>query len=137
MSHPRQQRVVDSVLKNAGANAADANVDAVYAPFDGFISNVYKDQVSGPAGSAEIIDIHKNGTTIFATATKITTADGGVVRTYSALTSNQVAKGDRITMDIDQAGSGTPGENASVHIRFSAFRVENDAVTNVAPSALK
>jgi len=135
MSHPRQLNTADLQLINAGAAAADNNVDVAVVPFDGFIVNIYKDQVGGPAGSAEIIDVHKNGTTIFSTATKITTAAGGTTRTYSPLSSMLVSAGDRLTMDIDQAGSGTPGEGVSVHIRVQRDRPLGDT-TNLSPAQL-
>lgn len=136
MSHPRHQNTVDLMLQAAGAAAADNNVAVVRVPFDGFIQNIFKGEIAGPTGADEVLDLNKNGTTVFAAAGKITTADGTVNKTYSALTSGAevVSEGDELSLDIDSTG-GTPGEGVYVGVRISRTRT-NAGVTNVAPETL-
>lgn len=71
-----------------------------------------------PVGSSAIFDVHKNGTTIFTTqANRPTVADGantsGKVTNMNTTTWND---GEFMTVDIDQAGSGTPGADLVVQI---------------------
>ena len=73
---------------------------------------------TAPTGSAIILDIHKNGVTIFTTqANRPTIAaaanDSGEV-TNMDLTA--VVKGDYLTLDIDLIGSTVPGQNLTILI---------------------
>lgn len=76
---------------------------------------------TAPAGAAIIVDVNKNGTTIFTTAAnRPTIADGansggpGVAPDVSTL-----AAGDYLTVDIDQVGSGTAGSDLTVCVIVS------------------
>lgn len=68
---------------------------------------------TAPQGANLIVDINKNGTTIFTTRPEIdagqTTDDNNHVISVTAL-----ATGDILTVDIDQVGSTTPGSNLTV-----------------------
>jgi len=66
-----------------------------------------------PTGAAIIVDIHKNGTTIFTTQDNrptiaISANDSGEVTNMNVTT---VAKGDYFTMDVDQIGSTIAGKD--------------------------
>jgi hypothetical protein len=70
---------------------------------------------TGPAGAALICDIHKNGTTLWTTqGNRPTIADGNTSATITAPDVTAIAQGDVLTLDIDQVGSGTAGENLSL-----------------------
>lgn len=76
---------------------------------------------TAPTGSSIIVDVNKNGTTIFTTqANRPTIAASGFT---SGLVTNMnitsVAAGDYITIDIDQVGSSTAGEDLTVQIRIT------------------
>ena len=69
-----------------------------------------------PTGATIIVDIHKNGTTIFTTqgnrpTIAISANDSGEVTNMNVTT---LAKGDYLTMDIDQIGSGDAGKDLVV-----------------------
>lgn len=74
---------------------------------------------SPPTGSSAIIDVNKNGTTIFGTqAWRPTFAAGSrdaVAGTHSV---SQVTDGDILTIDVDQVGSTDPGAYLTVVIRL-------------------
>lgn len=76
---------------------------------------------TAPAGSSIIVDIHKNGTTIYTNqanrptiAAGATTGGPGTAPDVTAL-----AAGDTLTVDIDQIGSGTPGADLTVSVVVS------------------
>ena len=71
---------------------------------------------TAPTGSSIILDVNKNGVTIFTNqANRPTIADGandsGEVTNMDI---TAIAKGDYFTLDIDQVGSTTPGQNLTV-----------------------
>lgn len=70
-----------------------------------------------PTVSSVILDINKNGTSIFDTQENrphITPgSNSAVVGSYSV---SSLAAGDYLTVDVDQVGSGTPGANLTVVI---------------------
>jgi len=75
---------------------------------------------TAPTGAAIILDIHKNGTTIFTTqANRPTIAidgnDSGEVTNMDVTT---LAKGDYLTLDVDQIGSTVAGKDLVVSLEM-------------------
>lgn len=67
---------------------------------------------TGPAGASLIVDVNKNGTTIFTTqASRPTVAAGSATALSGAVDTPTWANGDYITVDIDQVGSTTAGSD--------------------------
>lgn len=70
---------------------------------------------SAPTGADLIIDVHKNGTTMFTTTGNrpkiIATATSGV---SVAPNITALAEGDVVTIDIDQVGSTLPGTGLAI-----------------------
>lgn len=74
---------------------------------------------SAPTGSSVIIDVNKNGTTIFTTqANRPTVAISGFSSTKKVPDVTAIAQGDVITIDVDQVGSTLPGNYGQVTIEF-------------------
>lgn len=71
---------------------------------------------TAPVGAAILVDVNKNGTTVFSTqGNRPTIADGatsGGPGTAPNVTA--VAAGDLLSVDVDQVGSGTAGSNLTV-----------------------
>jgi hypothetical protein len=72
---------------------------------------------TAPTGAAIIVDVNKNGTTIFTTqgnrpqiAIGETTGDSGTPDVTS------LAEGDKITVDIDQIGSTIAGADLTIEV---------------------
>jgi hypothetical protein len=92
----------------------------LFAADDLTISEVFISCKTGPVGSDLICDINKNGTTIFTTqGNRPTITDGNTSGTSGTPDVTALAKNDKLTLDIDQVGSGTPGSDITVHVRFS------------------
>lgn len=74
---------------------------------------------TAPTGANAIVDINKNGTTIFTTQanrpTVAAAANEGAIAAEPEVKS--FAAGDVITIDVDQIGSGTPGANLTFELR--------------------
>jgi hypothetical protein len=72
---------------------------------------------TAPSGAAIIVDVNKNGTSIFTTqanrpqiAAGATTGDSGTPDVTA------LAEGDKLTIDVDQVGSGTAGADLTVEV---------------------
>ena len=68
---------------------------------------------TAPTGSTFIVDLNVDGTSIL--STKISIDDGetdsSTAATAYALTTTSIAEGAKVTIDIDQVGATTPGQN--------------------------
>jgi hypothetical protein len=74
---------------------------------------------TSPTGADLIIDINKNGTTIFTTqANRPRVTAGGVTGTGTPDVTT-LANGDYLTVDVDQVGSTVPGANVTVQITLT------------------
>lgn len=71
-----------------------------------------------PVGAAIIVDVNKNGTSIYPTSAKPQIAAGSVVGAAAAPDTTAMAEGDYLTVDIDQVGSTTPGEDLVVVVEW-------------------
>ena len=89
----------------------------ILAPCSLTITKVKLVVKTAPTGASIIVDVNKNGTTIFTTqanrpsiAAGATTGDSGTPDVTS------LAEGDKLTIDIDQVGSGTAGADLTVEV---------------------
>jgi hypothetical protein len=90
-------------------------------PFNATIIGVSAAVGTAPTGSPIIIDINKNGTTMFTTQANRPQIDIGAFSTASEVTDidvDTISAGDYITVDIDQVGSSTPGSDLSIFVRY-------------------
>lgn len=72
---------------------------------------------TAPVGADLILDIHKNGTTLFTTqGNRPTIADGTTSDTSVAPDVTSIAIGDLITLEIDQIGSTTAGAGLALSL---------------------
>jgi len=76
-----------------------------------------------PTGAAIIVDINKNGTTIFTTqgnrpTIAISGFDSGLVGNMDV---TSLTDGDYFTVDIDQIGSTVAGQDLVVYIELSSY----------------
>lgn len=75
---------------------------------------------TGPAGQALILDVHKDGTTIYSTqGNRPQIAAGQVTGTGGTPDVATWAMGEYLTVDIDQVGTTTPGSDLTVTIPAS------------------
>lgn len=88
-------------------------------PCDGVITNVTAATITAPVGSSVILDVNKNGTTIFTTQSRRPTVAAAAT---SAVTGEPevtaFSAGDVVTVDVDQVGSGTAGTGFCVAIAY-------------------
>jgi len=101
-------------LSPLGVNATletDLALLGQYFPYDFLIEDVVLTLSDAPTGSSFVVDIKKNGVSIFSTllsvdATELTSTTAAVPYVLSATT---FAKGDLITFDVTQIGATLPG----------------------------
>jgi hypothetical protein len=74
----------------------------------------------GPTGAAVIVDIHKNGTTIFTNqANRPQIAAGADSGNTTTIDVPAWGAGEYLTIDIDQVGSTVAGEDLIVHLFYT------------------
>ena len=92
---------------------------AIRMPFAGKISYVTAALITAPAGASAIIDLNKNGTTMYTTQGNRPTIAAGA--TYVTATLPDVltwAAGDVLQLEVDQKGSSTAGSDLSVVVGY-------------------
>jgi hypothetical protein len=74
---------------------------------------------TAPTGASLIVDINKNGTTLFTTqGNRPTIAAAGQLATTTAPAVTTFVNGDYITVDVDQIGSTVAGSDLVVVLRM-------------------
>lgn len=108
------ETVATFVVAGGLSAAAVALAVPMVAPFT--LSGVRLAVTTAPVGAALLVDVNKNGTTVFTTqANRPAIADGATSGGPGAAPNvTQVVAGDLITIDVDQVGSGTAGSNLVV-----------------------
>ncbi len=82
------------------------------------IDRVYIHVKTAPTGASIIVDVNKNGTTIFTNQANRPEIAAGSTEDESGVPDiTALAKDDALSMDIDQKGSGDAGADLSVFVR--------------------
>jgi hypothetical protein len=90
--------------------AVGTGAQRFYAPYPCTIVQVRINVVTAPTGASLIVDVNKNGTTIFGTQSARPTIPAAAVTAVSGTpTVATLAAGDYLTIDIDQVGSTVAG----------------------------
>jgi hypothetical protein len=118
-------------FQSVGTLTAAAGKAFVVAPHAGVIKTVKASVGTAPAGSSLIVDINKNGTTIFTTqANRPTIAAAATAATLAGQPNVLTfAAGDLLSVDIDQIGSGTAGSNLAVALVVELDEEETTPIT--------
>lgn len=76
---------------------------------------------TAPTGADIILDVNKNGSTIYTTAANRPRIVAGTFATTTEPTPDvtTIVAGDYLQVDIDQVGSGVAGEDLTVFVRYS------------------
>lgn len=99
-----------------GVAAVQAFSMRLYAPVDCTILSVRASVGTAPTGAGLIVDINKNGTTIFTTQSNRPTIAPGTNTDNSVPDVTTLLAGDYLTIDIDQVGSTVAGSDLSVQV---------------------
>lgn len=104
-------------LAIAGVQTTGTNKAMALMPVAGTIVGIRAYALTPPTGATLILDVNKNGTTLFTTqANRPTIAIAGNASSLTLPDVTAVAAGDRITVDVDQIGSGTAGSDVMVAV---------------------
>ena len=91
----------------------------IHSPWNGAIDYVLVTVAGSPTGDDILVDINKNGTTIFTTqGNRPTILDGATDDLSSTPDITSLAFNDVLTCDIDQVGSTYGGDNLVVQVRI-------------------
>lgn len=82
------------------------------------IVKAYANVKTAPTDDDLILDINKNGSTIWSTqANRVTVSDAATSGTQTSFNTTALAEGDILTLDIDQVGSTVAGADLTVTLR--------------------
>ena len=116
------KNVLDDLLlfSAQGTLSAGAGQGVFRAPFAIEILGVTAAVQTAPTGASILLDLNKNGTTMFTTQGNRPTIAASATSTSTEAVPDitAVAIGDVLTIDRDQVGSSTPGSNLSIFIRY-------------------
>jgi len=94
----------------------------IYLPGDFTIDKVYISVNTPPIGTSIIVDINKNGTTIFTTqANRPEITISGYTGESGTPDITSLALNDYLTFDIDQIGSTIAGADLTIHVRCKQY----------------
>ena len=112
--------IEQAIFRLDGVLVTDTSIDFDwYAPEAITITEVYIAVRVAPLGSSIIVDVNKNGTTIFTNqANRPEITSGNTSDTSGTPSVTSVVKNDIITIDLDAIGSGTAGEDLIVFVRY-------------------
>lgn len=108
---------VGAVFALKGIVSAIVGQNRWYATKARTITAVLASVGTAPTGASLIVDVKKNGTTIFTTASNRPTIVAGGFSAYAAgIDVPAMALNDYLTVDVDQVGSTTQGSDLTVQI---------------------
>lgn len=113
---------LEKVVSFPGTLTTSASSAGIPIPFKraATITNVYAMCDTAPTGASLIVDVHKNGTTIFTTqSNRPTITTGTKLDMTSAPDVTAAAASDYLICYIDQVGSTVAGENLVVGIEYT------------------
>jgi hypothetical protein len=89
-------------------------------PFSATLIKAYAYAGTAPTGANLIVDINKNGTTIWTTqANRLTINAGDSSASQTAFDVTSLTEFDRLSLDIDQVGSIIPGSDLTITLKVS------------------
>jgi hypothetical protein len=90
---------------------------AIIVPQAMTIIKVYAYVKTPSSGQAIIVDINKNGSTIWSNqANRVEIAAAGQTGSQTSFNTISLSEGDILTFDIDQVGSGTAGADITIAV---------------------
>jgi hypothetical protein len=90
-----------------------------YAPYACTIDEVFTGLSTQSSSGVVTTNVKKNGTTIFSTSPSIDASeDTSLTGTAAALSTTALSKGDKITVDIDAAGTGAKGLKVFFRVHY-------------------
>jgi hypothetical protein len=106
-------------LSRPGTLAVGAGVARFPLPYPATIVSVQTAVGTAPTGASLIVDVNKNGTTIFSTqGNRPTIAAAGFLSGTATPNTTAMTAGDYFTIDVDQVGSTIAGADLTVIIRL-------------------
>lgn len=108
-------------LSRSGTLAVVAGSARFPVPFACTIVDVRTAVGTAPTGAAVLVDVNKNGTTVFTTqANRPSVAAAGNLSSAAVPDVVALAAGDYLTVDVDQVGSTVAGADLTVVLRVRA-----------------
>jgi hypothetical protein len=121
-NHSHAAQTMQHFLTVEGTLIVDSNPLRLYNNYGGnkTISEVFLSVDTPPTDASIIVDVNKDGTTIFTSqANRPVIVAGANTGNTTTIDVPTWADGEYLTIDVDQIGSGTAGSDLTVHIIYS------------------
>ena len=92
------------------------SVMSVIVPYNMTIDNVKYSMDGIPSGASVLIDLHKNGTSIYTTQANRPEINDGSIHTGTLPDIITLAEGDKLTLEVDQVGTVVKGFGLSLSV---------------------
>lgn len=115
---------VTGLSATVAAGSASVGADKLGAdllvPFDAVLNAARLRARVAPTGADLIVDLNLNGASLWAASPdrRVRIADSGTAGLQTRFDTFAVSAGDRLTVDVDQVGSVTPGSGLTLAIEF-------------------
>lgn len=106
------------VMAVTGALTVQTGKSRVYLEDNYTVESIRASVSTAPAGAAVIVDVNRNGTTLFTTQAARPAIAAGAFTATGAPAVTTFAAGDYLTVDVDQIGTTTAGSDLTVVIRL-------------------
>lgn len=114
--------VLDNIatFSRSGALTVIAGVGRFRFPFVATLLGATAAVNTAPTGASLILDVNKNGTTVYSTQGNRPTIIASAFATAAETTPDvtAIAIGDYLTVDVDQVGSTIAGSDVTVFVRY-------------------
>jgi len=109
--------IVDAGTVTVGADKLGADL---LVPFDAILNAARLHARVAPTGADLIVDLNLNGASLWAASPdrRVRLADGETAGLQTRFDAPAVSAGDRLTVDVDQVGSTTPGSGLTLAVEF-------------------
>ncbi len=112
----KDEKIVGVTIGSKGVDLDLTSSFPISIPYSGSITKVIATVNTAPTGADLIVDVNINGTSIWNTtqANRVTITDGNTTGNQTSFDTTSISENDVITMDIDQIGSTTAGQDLTV-----------------------
>jgi hypothetical protein len=115
-----KEDVISYALSSPSADLTAGDTDSFIAPYNFTLNNYFAGVVEAPTGSALVIGLKKNGTSVTSSNAIIDSGETtSLTGTAPTITTNTFFKGDLITPVISQVGSLTTGKSLKIYLEIT------------------
>lgn len=107
------------LFQRAGSLAVQTGTSRYYFEYNAAINIIRASVGTSPSGAPVIVDVNKNGTSVFDSPENRLIIEPGQFTTVISPSVTSLVPGDYITVDIDSVGTISPGSDLTVSVTLA------------------